>query len=65
MRSESEGEERHHPAVFKVDRLTLEVEEERLLREQDRQRFEIVLAEAESEKGKLLRQVTAAWCPLR
>lgn len=53
------GKERDaiHPAVLRADHLETEVEELRVLRERDKQRFELMLAEAESAKGKLLRQV--------
>lgn len=53
------GKERDsiHPAVLRADHLETEVGELRVLRERDKQRFELMLAEAESAKGKLLRQV--------
>ncbi|CAM9249278.1 unnamed protein product, partial [Ascophyllum nodosum] len=46
-----------HPAVIRADHLRMEVEEVRILRERDKQEFELMLAEAERTKGKLLRQV--------
>ena len=46
-----------HPGLMRADHLRMEVEEVRVLRERDKQRFELMLAEAERTKGKLLRQV--------
>ena len=46
-----------HPATIKADRLESEIEESRMLREKDRLRYEVKLQEAETEKGKLIRQV--------
>ena len=55
----SSGDDRDaiHPAVIRADHLRMEVEEVRILRERDKQEFELMLAEAERTKGKLLRQV--------
>lgn len=46
-----------HPAVIKAELLVSELEESRMLREKDKLRYEVMLQEAERDKGKLLRQV--------
>ncbi|CAM9498554.1 unnamed protein product, partial [Scytosiphon promiscuus] len=57
--SSSSGEEASslHPATIRADRAAAELEESRVLRENDKLRYEVMLREAEGEKGKLLRQV--------
>lgn len=49
-----------HPAVTKSKELSIQLEESRVLREKDRQKYEMQLAEAEGSRSKLLRQVGGA-----